>query len=62
MSVNVNRKKLEKANNNREYNLLNKYYEIDWDYGWNLKSCGLFSSEVRQYKTWKHNRRTQYKS
>ena len=63
MSVNRNRAKLNKANSNREYGklLYLDLYGTYWDGDYNWK-CGDFSNHKgRSYKTWKHNRSTQWK-
>lgn len=72
MSKNHNRAKLKKANNNNEYRLLmfNFEYPPYYEEGWSVwKSRGtrrykkkqLYKYQVRMYKTWKYNRKTQYK-
>lgn len=73
MSKNRNRAKLNKAESGREYRiiLINVLYPIYWDEGWGTfpryrpgyKNSGkkLFTFQVRQYRTWKHNRQKQYK-
>jgi hypothetical protein len=63
MSVNTNRAKLKKANNNREYQKL-LYLDLygaywDWDYNWKCKDFS--NTKGRSYKTWKHNRKTKWK-
>ncbi len=62
MSINRNRAKLNKANNGREYwiilNLMDypPFCEYDkWHHG------DVPNYKWRSYKTWKHNRKTQYK-
>jgi len=63
MSKNTNRAKLNKAMNGREYrNILNNalyppYSEYDhtWCHG------NLSNHKWREYKTWKHNRKTKWK-
>lgn len=46
----------------RDYKLLRmkKLYPPYWEDGIWMK-CGLYSYQYRSYKTWKHNRKTQYK-
>ena len=62
MSKNRNRTTLDKSITDREYRLMlyEELYPIYWDeckryYGNKL------SYQVRRYKTWKHNRKTQWK-
>lgn len=73
MSVNRNRAKLNKAENGRDYQIiwLNELYPMYWDEGVNLypkyrvgfkkPNKRLQMYKVRMYKTWKHNRKTQWK-
>ena len=76
MSKKTNRSKFKKCNCNSDYRkvLLNLLYPPFWDDGDKLypnhqkgfKSYGirkkqLYSSEIRRFKTWKHNRKTQWK-
>jgi hypothetical protein len=73
MSQNRNRAKFNKAQNSRVYRILwiNEYYPPYWDDGINLyprynkgfikPNKQIYSSEVREYRTWKHNRKTQWK-
>jgi len=72
MSKNLNRAKLKKAHNNNEYRLLflkikyPPYYDEGWYY-WKSKGTRRYKKkqlhpfQVRMYKSWKHNRKTQYK-
>lgn len=62
MSTNRNRAKLNKANCGRDYRkiLLNELYPIYWDEGITFYGKAM-SFQVRMYKTWKHNRKTQWK-
>ena len=68
----VNRARSKKSTNNKEY----KYYayewaDIDWDYGWNAmpdytrgfkpKRKFVWKSQWREWRSWKHNRKTQWK-
>lgn len=66
MSKNRNRAKLNKAHNDREYRYLQIQinYPIYWNEGINSHSEKKFlmSYKARSYKTWKHNRLTQYKN
>lgn len=63
MSKNVNRAKLKKCITNKEYksiNILIKYPPY-WDDGIIMRK-GLFHYQYRMYRSWKHNRRKQYKT
>ena len=75
MSINLNRSKLKHARDNHEYRIifLKDEYPPYWDEGMRTypikahcwaKSTGkqLMSYQLRMYKTWKHNRKTQYKN
>jgi hypothetical protein len=69
-----NRAKLNKAETNKEYKiiLIDMLYPIYWDKGVYLypeynrgfvnPNKRIFSSQVRMYRTWKYNRKTQYKN
>ena len=62
MSKNRNRAKLNKAITGREYKLLwyDNLYPIYWDEGrWYRK--GLLPYQYRMYRTWKYNRKKQWK-
>lgn len=68
MSKNKNRAKLNKAQTSREYRIItfSIKYPMYYDEGWHYyKRRGKFTNmlkyEVRRYRTWKHNRKTQYK-
>lgn len=75
MSKNVNRAKLNDAQTNKEYNsiLVNILYPKYWDdgimfypkyrlgYTQNKRIKEIMKYQVRQYKTWKYNRKKQYK-
>ena len=75
MSINRNRAKLNKAHNNKEYKLIEWFSDPYWDEGvkWYPKgnrhshsgkkiwSGKHYSYQIRMYKTWKHNRKTQWK-
>ena len=60
MSINFNRSKANKCKTNRE--LKYKLYWLDpyWDEGIVFKK-GHMPHKYREFKTWKHNRKTQYK-
>lgn len=63
MSKNRNRKKLDKAMNSKEYNVIMNLMEYppycEYDVYW--KHGDLPNYKFRAYKTWKHNRKKQYK-
>lgn len=73
MSKNRNRAKLNKAKTSKEYKsiLINDIYPIYWDEGicfypiWRpgFKNSGkrLEKYKIRMYRTWKHNRKKQWK-
>lgn len=63
MSKNRNRAKLGKAHNGKEYKCI-QYdieYPLYWDECISLHGVGLMSFQIRMYKSWKHNRKKQYK-
>ncbi len=64
MNVRRNRAKLNKAKGNKEYNCIRwmEIYGYDmWDWGFNFKHGKLPNHKYREFKTWKHNRKTQWK-
>lgn len=64
MSKNRNRAKLKKAKTSKEYKAIQIKikYPPYWDDGIIFKTKGdLYSYQYRMYKTWKHNRKTQWK-
>ena len=63
MSTNRNRAKLNKAEIGKHYRLklINELYPLYWDEGLNFKK-GHPSIKYRSYKSWKHNRKTQWKT
>jgi hypothetical protein len=73
MSKHRNRAKLNKATNSREYFivLLNYEYPMYWDdgiveypkyrKGFKNPNKRLFKYQVRMFRTWKYNRKTQWK-
>jgi hypothetical protein len=73
MSINRNRKKYNLSNNNHEYRILwlKDYYPPYWDDGTNYHHEGrigfkhsnkcIMNFQYRMYRTWKHNRKTQWK-
>jgi hypothetical protein len=58
------RSKLSKVESNKEYNCI-RWMEIYgfnmWDYGYNFSHGNIENHKWREFKTWKHNRKTQYK-
>ena len=72
MSKNNNRAKLNKAQDGRTYKLLlfDELYPPYWDEGtifypryrkgFKNPNKSIYSYQVRMYKTWKHNRKTQW--
>ena len=65
MSKKRNRGKLKKAKSSKEYNTIHWmdiYGYYMWDWGWNWKYEDFPNHKARSYKTWKHNRKTQWKS
>ena len=65
MSKNRNRAKLNKAQNGREYQniMLSIEYPMYWDEGIvsHSKVKFLMSYKQREFKSWKYNRKTQWK-
>jgi hypothetical protein len=73
MSVNKNRAKLNKAEDGRGYHIiwLDELYPMYWEEGMNFhpkyrrgfKNPNKYIQwyKVRVYRTWKHNRKTQWK-
>ena len=64
MSTNRNRAKLNKAEDNREYNrtLLKWLYPPYYEEGRTWHHGDLSNHKWREFKTWKHNRKTRWKS
>jgi hypothetical protein len=64
MSKNYNRAKFNKAHNNKEYRkiILKWYYPPYYEEGWTWNHGDLPNHKWREYKTWKHNRKTKYKN
>ena len=62
MSVNTNRKKLDKATCPKDYKVIWLRYEFPmyWEYS-NSKRGGIDSFKFREYRSWKYNRKTQWK-
>lgn len=52
---------------NKEYKIVTNpnMFEPDWDYGWNFshksRHGDLSNRKWREFKTWKHNRKTKWK-
>ena len=73
MSTKTNRAKLKKAKNSKEYLAIQHdiNYPLYWDecccmyprYNRGTNNCDpkLFSYQIRMYKSWKHNRKKQWK-
>lgn len=73
MSKNINRARLYKAKTNKEYKALKWLddYGYYWDEGisfypryrrgYKNSNRQIMSYQVRMYRTWKHNRKTQWK-
>ncbi len=63
MSVNTNRAKLNTATTSKHRNALLTaiLYPDYWDEGIIFKYGKLYPYQWRQFRTWKHNRKTQYK-
>lgn len=64
MSINRNRAKLNKAINNSDYKkiLLEELYPPYDDSGWNWKHGNFPNHKYREWRSWKYNRKTQYKN
>jgi hypothetical protein len=74
MSINRNRARLNKAKDNHQYRIIwiNYEYPRYWDEmyhkyprykrGFKNPNKRIFSYQVRMYKTWKHNRKTQWRN
>lgn len=72
MSKNRNRAKLNKAQTSKEYKniLMNELYPIYWDecisfypkyrLGYKNSNKQIFYYKVREYRTWKYNKKKQY--
>jgi hypothetical protein len=63
MSKNRNRAKLNKANNSKEYGIIFDLinYPPYSEYDWSWKYGDFPNHKWRSYKTWKHNRKNQWK-
>jgi hypothetical protein len=74
MSKNRNRAKLNKAQDGRSYQLklIDELYPMYWDEGLNFhpryrkgfknSNKRILKYKIRLYRTWKHNRKTQWKN
>lgn len=62
MSINRNRAKLNKAKNNAQWRRLwfDELYP-PWSEDYGMLLSGLWPKQYRAYRTWKHNRNTQWK-
>jgi len=73
MSKNRNRARFSQANNGREYHIMwiNEEYPMYWDEGLYFypkykrgfvnPNKQIYPSQVREYRTWKYNRKTKWK-
>jgi hypothetical protein len=63
MSKNRNRAKLNKANNGKGYKIISSLinYPPYSEYDWTWKNRDFPNHKRRSYKTWKYNRKTQWK-
>jgi hypothetical protein len=61
--MSVNKDRYKKAINNKEYRVmyLNDLYPPYWEEGHLKRKNGLYGQEYREYRSWKYNRKTQYK-
>jgi hypothetical protein len=58
-----NGKVAKSTTHNKEYKIITApdKYECDWDYGWNFNHGNLPNHKWREFRTWKHSRKTQWK-
>ena len=62
MSINKNRAKMKNCTDNKTYNIMYMKTYIDpWHEGYNENRHGQMHHQLRSYKTWKYNRKKQYK-
>lgn len=63
MSKNINRARFNKAINNSDYRklFLQWHYPPYYEEGWNWTHGVLPNHKWRSYRSWKHNRKTQWK-
>ena len=63
MSINRNRAKLNKAQNSQDETkiFLRILYPPYWEDGWTWRHGNLPNHKWREFKTWKHNRKNQWK-
>lgn len=63
MSINRNRAKLEKAKCNKDHNkiFLKELYPPYYEDGWTWHHGDFPNHKWREHRTWKYNRKTQYK-
>ena len=64
MSKNCKRSRMHMAHNSREYNVFIYWKDLDvWadDFYIIWRKGGLYPGQIRSYKTWKHNRRNQWR-
>ena len=64
MSVNVSRVKFKKATCSKDYRriLLLELYPPYYEEGWAWNHGNIENHKWREFRTWKHNRKTQWKS
>lgn len=64
MSKNRNRTATKNCTQNRWYNIADFHWKFDpWDdYGYSWHHGNLPNHKWREFRTWKHNRKTQYKN
>ena len=63
MSKNYNRARFKKARNNQQYRKLYLMwlYPPYYDEGWTWRNPNLPNHKWREFRTWKHTRRNQWK-
>lgn len=67
----INRARAKKSISRKEYRYNAWDHDIDWDYGWDAKpnyrsgfkqsNKLIWQCEYRKWRSWKYNRKTQYK-
>lgn len=64
MSVNVSRAKFKKATCSKDYRriLLLELYPPYYEEGWTWRHGNMENHKWREFRTWKHNRKKQWKS
>lgn len=62
MSINYNRATMKGCADNKTYRIKFITWKNDpWDECWNENNHGQMHYQLRSYKTWKYNRKKQYK-